>query len=304
MPGNDYICFWGVRGSHAAPQKTHLGVGGNTSCVEMCLGGHLVICDAGTGIIPLGKELISRNTTNELLIILTHYHWDHICGLPFFEPAFLTDWKIRFFGPGNNKEEIQQNLKSQMQDPYFPVSVESWMSEISFVDPNEMFIESETYSINRFGVHHPGQTYGYRILAKGKHIVYVSDNECQYIDSKKTPPEWNRYDTSERDLLYQIQAEEYQTELNGIRDADVLIHDAQYTPDEYKKKHGWGHSCYVDIVNVAIDADVKSLYLYHHDPYSDDQDVAKIHEDCLRIIESRGASMHCHIAKEGLTIEL
>ncbi len=120
--------FWGVRGSYAAPFSTHLGVGGNTSCVEIRSGDHLLICDAGTGIIPLGNELVKQDKIREMLVILTHYHWDHVCGLPFFVPAFVPDWKINFFGPGANPSAIEEHVSAQMKAPYFPVGTETWLA--------------------------------------------------------------------------------------------------------------------------------------------------------------------------------
>ncbi len=304
MKHKSYIRFWGVRGSHASPMKTHLGVGGNTSCVEVFANGNILIFDAGTGIIPLGQKLVEDGKTRDLLIMLTHYHWDHICGLPFFVPAFLPDWKINFFGPGRTRDEIKHTLKSQMQSPYFPVGTESWMADISYMNPDELVISGSLYSISRFGVHHPGQTYGYRVRVNNKLIVYVSDNECVHILSKQDHAEWDEYDKEERALLRNMQQEEYQVELRGIRNADILIHDAQYTPEEYEKKRGWGHSCYIDIIHMAIDAGVKQLFLFHHDPGSTDKDVKNIHADCLRIIKERASTMKCSIAKEGLIVNL
>lgn len=280
-------------------------VGGNTSCVEITAGRDTVLCDAGTGIIPFGNRVIaSPDHPKKLLIVLTHYHWDHICGLPFFVPAFVRDWKIHFFGPGDTVPEIKQNLDSQMQHPYFPVGTESWVADVSYENPEEMALIWGAFSIRRFGVHHPGLTYGYRIDVRGKSVVYVSDNECRYCDANREPRTWEGLDAEEQELLRRIEREEYEIELRGIRDTDVLIHDAQYTPEDYEKKRGWGHSCYVDTVNVAIDANVKSLYLYHHDPLYDDVAIAKIYEDCARIIKARGSSMRCHVAREGDVVEL
>src|SRR5690606_7551025 len=131
-----YLRFWGVRGSYAAPFATHLKVGGNTSCVEIRADDHVLICDAGTGIIPFGNELMQQTKLRELLIILTHYHWDHVCGLPFFVPAFIPDWKISFFGPGDDSAEIRKHVSAQMRAPYFPVGTESWLANINYIGPH------------------------------------------------------------------------------------------------------------------------------------------------------------------------
>lgn len=298
-----YLRFWGVRGSYASPFPTHLKVGGNTSCVEISVGEHTVICDAGTGIIPLGNKLAAENKNKDILIVLTHYHWDHICGLPFFVPAFIPDWKINFFGPGESIQEIKQNLDSQMQAPYFPVGTETWMAQINYIEPRETKISRGPIDITYYGVHHPGITYGYKIKTGKKTIIYVSDNECQFLD-KSIKQKITEFSEEEQEMFEAMNREEYEYELESIQDADILIHDAQYTPEDYESKRGWGHSCYVDVVNYAIDAGVKELYLYHHDPYNNDDAIDMIYEKCLEIIQKRDASLRCHIAREGLEIPL
>jgi phosphoribosyl 1,2-cyclic phosphodiesterase len=298
-----YLRFWGVRGSYASPFSTHLQVGGNTSCVEINVDDHIVICDAGTGIIPLGNKLVTQNDTKDVLIILTHYHWDHICGLPFFVPAFIPDWKINFFGPGESTQEIKQNLDSQMQAPYFPVGTETWVAKINYIEPRDTKISSGPIDITYYGVHHPGITYGYKIKANNKTIVYVSDNECQFLD-KSIKQKITEFSEEEQEMFEAMNREEYEYELQTIRGADILIHDAQYTPEDYETKRGWGHSCYVDVVNYAIDAEVKELYLYHHDPYNDDNAIDNIYERCQEIIKKRDSSLKCYIAREGMEIDL
>ncbi len=301
-----YLRFWGVRGSHPTPFAPYLKVGGNTSCVEINVDNHLLVCDAGTGIIPFGQELLTKDQNKRLLVILTHYHWDHICGLPFFPPAFVPGWDIRFFAPGENVREIKQNITSQMQSPYFPVGTESWMADISYIDPEIVTISEGPFSISRYGVHHPGQTYGYQINVAGKVIVYISDNECQYLNHsmRRIRQDHTEFSEEERTIFEEMTQEEYEIELNGFRGADILIHDSQYSPEDYEKKRGWGHSCYVDTVNMAIDAGVKTLYMYHHDPYHDDDEIESFHENSLQIIQERGSALKCHVATEGLTVSL
>ncbi len=298
-----FLRFWGVRGSYAAPFPTHLKVGGNTSCVEISVGDDIVICDAGTGIIPLGNQLAKRTDNKNALIVLTHYHWDHICGLPFFVPAFIPDWNINFFGPGESTQEIKQNLDSQMQAPYFPVGTETWMANINYIEPRETSIKCGPIDIAYYSVHHPGVTYGYKIKVADKTIIYCSDNECQFLE-KSIKQKMTEFSEEEQEMFEAMNREEYEYELTHIRDADILIHDAQYTPEDYEAKRGWGHSCYIDVVNYAVDAGVKELYLYHHDPYNDDDAIEIIHKKCQEIIQKRDSSLKCHIAREGMEIEL
>ena len=299
-----YLRFWGVRGSYSAPFDTHLGVGGNTSCVEIRVGEHLLICDAGSGIVPFGNEIIKQSDIKEMLIIMTHYHWDHICGLPFFVPAFMPDWKINFFGPGHSGNDIKEYVSAQMRAPFFPVGTETWLAKTNYLNPSED--NKLTYGPISFtyqSVHHPGTTYGYRILVNGKSILYVSDNECLFLN-KAIREKYAEFSSEEQALYDAMQQEEYDSELALIKGADILIHDAQYTPEDYRKKHGWGHSCYIDTVNTAIDAGVKELYLYHHDPNYDDETIEKIGANALAIIQDRNSPLKCYIAREGMQIEL
>lgn len=298
-----YLRFWGVRGSYAAPQRTHLGVGGNTSCVEIRCDDHLLVCDGGTGIIPLGEALMASGDISELMVVFTHYHWDHICGLPFFQPAFSPRWKIRFFGPGETAADIEQRLSNQMKAPYFPVETETWAAAIEYLSPDQSGLTHGPINLTYHSVHHPGVTYGYRVGVAGKTVVYMSDNEIDFLKSS-IARRYQEFSAEEHRLLEKIENEERAAELDAIRDADILIHDAQYTPSDYDHKRGWGHSCYVDTVNFAIDAGVKTLCLYHHDPTYDDDKVNAIHRDCLQIIRERGANMQCIIATEGLVVEL
>jgi len=300
---NAQLRFWGVRGSYAAPFASHLGVGGNTSCVEIRAGDHLLICDAGTGIIPLGNELIQQDQIREMLIILTHYHWDHVCGLPFFVPAFMPDWKINFFGPGDSPELIEEHVAAQMQAPYFPVGTETWLAETNYLDSPSDCSQYGPMKISFSNVHHPGITFGYKIEINGKTIVYASDNECKFIE-KSIKHRTDEFNEEEHELFEEMIHEEHQSELNLFKNADILIHDAQYTPDDYDNKHGWGHSCYVDTVDIAIDANVKELYLFHHDPNHDDAAVEAILKHSNEIIKGKGSSLVCHIAREGVTIDL
>lgn len=298
-----YIRFWGVRGSYAAPFSTHLDIGGNTSCVEIRVDDHLLVCDAGTGVIPLGEQLMKEGRLQRMLLILTHYHWDHICGLPFFVPAFSPDWNITFFGPGENARIIEQRLSNQMRAPYFPVETETWMANIDYLEPSGSSFDYGPMSIAFHNVHHPGVTYGYRINVNGKSVVYISDNECLFLE-KSLQQRIDEFSAQERELMERMKNEERVTELSLIKDADILIHDAQYTPEDYEHKRGWGHSCYIDTVNTAIDANVKELYLYHHDPNYDDGVVHEIHRKALEIVRKRGSSLQCHIAREGMIIDL
>ena len=298
-----YLRFWGVRGSYPAPFKTHLGIGGNTPCVEINIDNHLLICDAGTGIIPLGNKLVADGKQDRLLILLSHFHWDHISGLPFFTPAFISKNNINFFGPGNSKEIIKKYIDGQMKAPYFPVGTEEWMANITYIDPKKRKIKHGPMEITYYSAHHPGITYGYKIKTKNKTIIYIPDNECLFLD-KSIKENTKGFSEEEITMFAKMNKEEYETEVKTILNTDILIHDAQYTPEDYKKKKGWGHSCYIDVINMAIDANVKNLYLFSHDPNNDDEVIKNIQRECQNIIDNKSSSLKCFIAKESLEISL
>ncbi|MEY3219700.1 MAG: hypothetical protein RIT27_1057 [Pseudomonadota bacterium] len=299
-----YLRFWGVRGSYPAPFSSHLKVGGNTSCVEINYHNNVLVCDGGTGIIPLGNALMAQTAIREVTILMTHYHWDHISGLPFFVPAFVPGWKVNFFGPSQNGKDIEKSLGGQMQNPYFPVELETWMAETRYLELNSNNqLEWHDFKITPFNVHHPGTTFGYRIDVADKSIVYVSDNELYFIEQnlKQRAAE---LDPEELEILNAMLVEERQNALNFLKDVDIFIHDAQYTPADYQKKRGWGHSCYLDTVDYAIEAGVKHLYLFHVDPAYHDDKMEDLHRDALRLIQEKGAPLQCHLAREGSIIEL
>jgi len=301
----NYIRFWGVRGSYATPSGAQMRVGGNTPCVELRVDDHLLICDGGTGIIPLGNSLMAQQDIREVMIMFTHYHWDHITGLPFFVPAFVPGWKLNFVGPGTSKETVEHYISWQMRDPYFPVEVEVWLADINYVDPpNNYTLEYGSFKISTFNVHHPGLAFGYRIEVHDKVIIYVSDNELSFLDQFVENRQEEELDEIERQLMSEMRAEEHAKAVELFEGADILIHDAQYTPEDYVKKRGWGHSCYIETVNFAIDAHVKNLYLFHMDPSYDDDKVETLHRAALDIVAERKSTMQCHLAREGISIDI
>jgi phosphoribosyl 1,2-cyclic phosphodiesterase len=271
--------------------------------VEIRADDHVLICDAGTGIIPLGDQLVSSPQRRELLVVLSHYHWDHICGLPFFQPAFHAEWGIRFFGPGENRSDMETRLSAQMKAPYFPVETETWIARISYLEPRVEGFEHGPMHISYHSVHHPGVTYGYKVRLGNKTIVYVPDNEFMYL-SKSLAQRYSEFTEEEQAYLNEMEVEERASELRFMRGADILIHDSQYTPQQYAQKRGWGHSCFIDTVISAIDAEVKELYLYHHDPSATDADIDEILKTSQELIRSKGAALICHVAREGLTVDL
>jgi phosphoribosyl 1,2-cyclic phosphodiesterase len=247
------IRLWGTRGSIPSPGPSTVRYGGNTSCVEIRLtDGSLLILDAGTGIRCLGSTLGSCRAT----VLLSHYHWDHIQGLPFFGPAYDPESKIRILGPEFNGEGPDAFLQGQMLTPYFPAPPSQLEGMHAFeVTPSSPFrLEAATICSTR--VCHPGVTLGYRIEERGEILVYISDNEPDLA----TPGHL-------RDIVALAEG------------ADLLIHDCQYSEGEYAPRHGWGHATPRQAVRLATLAKARRLMLFHHDPSHTDEQIEALAEE-------------------------
>lgn len=301
----NYLKFWGVRGSHPTPQSANLGIGGNTACIELVIEDQTIILDAGAGIIPLGNYLMSGGKPRKLLILLTHYHWDHIQGLPFFVPAYVPDWELDFFGPGGNPKSIEEGIRAQMSPPHFPAEIEEWRSEINILELNDGKLRYGDVEIIPFSVHHPGQTFGYKIEWRGKTIFYVPDNELEYLyNTVEKKREKGELDPESYEMMLELANEDNNATIAQFKNADILIHDSQYFPEEYKMKRGWGHSTYEATLRNAIKAGVKNLFLFHHDPNHSDDQLQEMMKSIDLLIKSKGNQINCRLATEGTTITL
>ena len=261
--------FWGVRGSIPTPQIENLGYGGNTSCLELRLeDNQSIIFDAGSGLRNLGSTLLKEaNGANlDLKVFLTHFHWDHIQGIPFFAPLFRPGNRVTFHSHCNGS--LEEVLEGQMARPYFPIDLASVAAKREFVELNNRPCSFSGITIRPFPLNHPQGAVGYRIEAGKTVIVYATDLEHGHAELDK-----------------------------ALRDhaagADLLIYDAQYTPEEYLRFRGWGHSTWVEAVRVSRDAGARRLALFHHDPTHDDEFLSHVCEEGRR--EFTGLS----IATEG-----
>jgi len=267
--------FWGVRGSIACPSPQHVRFGGNTSCLEVEAGDEVIILDAGTGIRPLGHKFLKRDV-KRASVFLTHTHWDHINGFPFFTPAFQKGRTFRILaGHLKNHGGIQEVLAGQMMQPTFPVPMETMQAQLEFED----FSVGESFDVGT-GIHvrtaplnHPNGATGYRIEYAGKALCYVTDTE-------------------------HVVGAPDQNVLGLIEGADLVVYDSTYTDAEFGSKIGWGHSTWQEAVRLCTQADVKQLAIFHHDPDHEDDFMERLEK------EAREAWDGAIVAREGMRIEL
>lgn len=270
--GKVVLTIWGARGSIPSPGSKTAHYGGNTSCIELRLGKELLILDAGTGIRELGMKLIKEGKISAS-ILLTHYHWDHIMGLPFFGPGYSPHNHFRIYGENKAGTSLRSILYGQMSAPYFPVRLDEMMSQMEFIEigPHQNFNIGEV-QVSTYPARHPDSCVSYRISYEGRVITYATDTEhTQEIDHHL---------------------------LKSARDADILIYDSAYTESEYPQKVGWGHSTWAEGIKLARAAKVKRLILWHHEPSHTDLIVRKIEQ------EARQHFRNCQAAYEGMKITL
>jgi phosphoribosyl 1,2-cyclic phosphodiesterase len=282
------VTFWGTRGSIATPGSGTMRYGGNTACVEVRLdNGTLIIFDAGTGIRLLGNTLMARSAPIRVYLFLSHMHWDHIQGLPFFSPAYVDSTEICILGPHGQLMSLEQSICDQMRSPYYPIPMHAMAATIRFVELTEGSVyELPGATIEASVLNHPGRSLGYRLTADDTVLVYATDNEP----------------FGDHPASHHVLAPSRLLPL--ARDADLLIHDAQYTPDEYPEHVGWGHSTYLDALHIAQQAQVKRLALFHHDPSHTDAEINRILVKCRAWIKRHGVGLTCLGATEGKRLKL
>lgn len=270
------IKFWGVRGSIACPNPEHMRYGGNTSCIEVFIDDRIFVLDAGTGMRELGQEFINRGV-QEAHLLLTHTHWDHISGFPFFTPAYDPARSIHVMaGHLNNVPGgIRAALSAQMDSPMFPIPLEAMQADIRFEDfqAGDDFNLYPDVKIRTAPLNHPNGATGYRIEFDGKSMCYITDTE--HVPGR---PDGNI--------------------LALIEGADLVIYDSMYTEQEFETKVGWGHSTWNEGMRLCRAANVKRLAIFHHEPIHDDEFMDRIEAEAMAAWDG------CFVTREGVTVSI
>ncbi len=302
--------FWGVRGSIPTPGITTIKYGGNTTCLEIRGDNdELLIIDAGTGIKPLGDFIMKYDAPVRPLnikILLSHTHWDHIQGFPFFAPAYLNNTNIKVYGPVNFSEKLEEILIGDFNRKFFPIKLDDLKANIEFQELQQSIFKIGKFKVASMYLNHPVLDLGYRIEYNGKTIVTMFDTEPYrnvFVED---------FEEEEMDEFDKQNFEEAQDEVNKrvskqkihAKDADLLIYDAQYLEDEYYQKLGWGHSYIEYAVNAAKDAGVKKLALFHHDPMRNDKKVDEFQQKAIDYGNKIGYNQTIFCARERLEVEV
>jgi phosphoribosyl 1,2-cyclic phosphodiesterase/CheY-like chemotaxis protein len=301
-PPSTRIKFWGVRGSIPVPGPSTIGYGGNTTCVEIRTNGDIIILDAGSGIRELGLDLEKEfgSAPINLTLLLTHTHWDHIQGLPFFLPAYKAKNSIRVLGYEGARAGLATILAAQMEVPFFPVSWKDLPGTIKIQELKKMEFSIGKVRVRSRFLNHPGVCAGYRLFTKEGSIAFLPDNE---------PFEPLKMKLAARDGIHphkaRAQAVVQRSKLvEFLKDTDVLILDAQYTDEKYQEHIGWGHGALSRVVSLALEARVKKLFLFHHDPAHDDHKIDEMLERARFLVVESGRRLEVEAAREGAEIWL
>jgi phosphoribosyl 1,2-cyclic phosphodiesterase len=292
------ITFWGTRGSIPTPGPETTTYGGNTCCVEVRCGIEIIIFDAGTGIRALGLALMKEFPEQPLTIhlFISHTHWDHIQGFPYFMPAYLPATTIHIYGSQGQGRPLERILRGQMDTDYFPVALGDMKSILHVHEFKGKPFQIGEATVAAMYLNHPGMTLGYRLTHAGNSVAYATDHEPY----QQTLPHLGHRAEAGRDFGQRLDAEL----VRFIAGTDLYIGDAQYSDEEYPARIGWGHSSVGAIVEVAIEAQVRALALFHHDPLHDDKMVAAMEETAQRLTAARGSAVHCFAAREGQVVEI
>jgi phosphoribosyl 1,2-cyclic phosphodiesterase/FixJ family two-component response regulator len=292
--------FWGVRGSIPTPGPGTVRYGGNTSCVEVRADGQIIILDAGTGVRLLGQQLAAEFNSQplQLTLLLSHTHWDHIQGLPFFGPFYKPQNHLHILGYEGARHGLEVVLAGQMENPFFPVGLREVPANVLIEELKEMTFNIGPVRVQACFANHPGVCVGYRLFTSDGSIAFFPDNEPHHANSVAAIS--GPADAASAAFV----REQRQKVIEFLRGADALIMDSQYDGEEYKHHVGWGHGCVTEVVDLAIEAEVRRLFLFHHDPNHDDAKVSELEAQARQIVTERKSKLEVEAAREGTIFEL
>ncbi|HKV76262.1 MAG TPA: MBL fold metallo-hydrolase [Gemmatimonadales bacterium] len=284
------ITFWGTRGSIPTPGPATTRYGGNTPCVAVAgRADQLVILDAGSGIRPLGQKLAREVASGASLdILLSHTHWDHIQGLPFFQPLYARGNSVRIYGAPQAGVPLEKILGRQMDPMVFPVPLKALSADITISEVTDRPFEIDGFRVEVYRLRHPGTTLGYKLtpVSGGATVAYVTDNELGSGGSYEVGPDW-------RSGLVQF--------LDGVH---LLIHDAMYPDQLLDSRGGWGHSSPTQAITLAAEAKVAHLLLFHHEPEHGDDELDRVLSEAQTYARRSAPRLTVDAAREGLSIKL
>ena len=277
------IRCWGARGSIPVSGEEYVTYGGDTTCIEIqTQEDEIIIVDAGSGIRRLGNLLIQEKR-KQFDMIFTHAHWDHILGFPFFKPVYHQGITIQMFGCPLAQESIRKMISRTMEAPYFPVNFQDLRADISYHQACESSFSIHSLTVIPIPLSHPNQGFGYKFTEKGKSFIFLTDNE----------------------LAFQHPGGLAFSDYAALsRNADLLIHDAEFTEEEYGRTRTWGHSVYTHALNLALEVGAKKLGLFHHNQDRTDAAVDGIIGNCRQIIQERKESLECFALSQQEEIQL
>lgn len=284
------VCFWGTRGSIPTPGAHTTRYGGNTACVSVTgAGGRLLILDAGSGLRPLGHEMMTRREGPHTAdILITHTHWDHIQGLPFFKPLSGAGNTFRVYGAAQEGIALEQILRRQMDPMVFPIPLEAFAARIEVSEISEGTLDLGEFRVGAIRLRHPGTTLGFRVTpsAGGRDLAYVTDNELGSGGLYPVPSDWRA-----RIVVF-------------LRGVDTLIHDAMYSDQIIEARGGWGHSTPRQAVDLAAEAGARRLLLFHHEPEHGDEALDAMVEETRDYARTVSGALVVDAAAEGLSFSL
>ncbi len=287
------VKFWGTRGSIPVTGRSTMICGGNTPSIQVTSSdSEQIFFDAGSGFREAGNELLKFKSSNELHLFMSHFHWDHVLGLPFFTPLYDERYKVNIYGMSNNNKSVEEILDILICPPLFPITKSEFKAKVIYknIELNSIY-QIDALKIKTFEVNHQCCTLAYRIEDGARSFIYVTDNEIKY--STLNP------DTMKNDI-----AEQNRGMIEFCKNADYLVHDKTYTFEDYTKKNGWGHSNNFSAAILSTLAGVKNLFLFHYDPEYNDEKIDLMLNETKAFLKKLGSNVNCLASRDGLELEV